>query len=86
MIVLQQPSLITLATVATFCCSTVVRWVYAGLYLCVRCREHACMLPVCTCVYGAASMLYLLCVRCSEHACMSHLIGPGSPPIHHTSV
>ncbi len=31
MIVLQQPSLITLETIATLCCNTVARWVYAGL-------------------------------------------------------
>ncbi len=31
MIVLHQTSLITLETVATFCCSTVARWVYGGL-------------------------------------------------------
>ncbi len=31
MIVLQQPSLITLETVATLCCNSVARWLYAGL-------------------------------------------------------
>ncbi len=32
MMVLQQTSLITLSDVATICCSTVARWVYAGPY------------------------------------------------------